>query len=54
MRTTRSRRTLVDVASKMSQPREDVPMAGGLAMHWQQITLDYVDSDGFVLWGARP
>jgi hypothetical protein len=52
MRTTRSRPTLGDVASKMSHKREDVPMAGGLAMHQQQITFEYVDCDSVVRWGV--
>jgi hypothetical protein len=54
MPTTRSRWTLVDMASEMPQEREDVPMAGSSAMHRQQITLDHVNSDGFVQSGARP
>jgi hypothetical protein len=29
-------------------------MAGGLAMHRQQVTSEYVHGDGFVRWGVRP
>ena len=41
----------------MFQELEDVPMTmvGGLDVHRQQITFDYVDNDGLVHWGQiRP
>lgn len=38
----------------MFQELEEVPtmtMIGGLDLHRQQLTFDYVDSDGLVHWG---
>jgi transposase len=54
---TPSAQTLVDMASEMFQELEEVPMTmvGGLDVHRQQITFDYVDGDGLVRWGRiRP
>src|SRR6476469_1824957 len=54
---TPSAQTLVDMASEMFQELEEVPMTmvGGFDVHRQQITFDYVDSDGLVRWGQiRP
>ena len=54
---TPSAQTLVDMASVMFQELEEVPMTmvGGLDVHRQQITFDYVDDDGLVHWGQiRP
>ena len=54
---TPSAQTLVDMASEMFQEFEEVPMTtvGGLDVHRQQITFDYVDNDGSVHWGQiRP
>ena len=47
---TPSVQTLVAMASVMFQELEEVPMTmvGGLDVHRQQITFDYVDSDGLV------
>src|SRR5258705_11987329 len=45
------------MASEMFQELEEVPMTmvGGFDVHRQQITFDYVDSDGLVRWGQiRP
>jgi hypothetical protein len=56
-RGTPSVQTLVDMASVMFQELEEVPMTmvGGLDVHRQQITFDYVDDDGLVRWGQiRP
>jgi Transposase len=44
-------------SDKLFQEFEEVPMTmiGGLDVHRQQITFDYVDSDGLVRWGQiRP
>jgi transposase len=57
VRRTPSAQTLVDMGvRKMSQELEEVPMTmiGGLDVHRQQITFDYVDSDGLVRWGPDP
>ena len=55
---TPSAQTLDDVGvRKMFQELEEVPMTmvGGLDVHRQQITFDYVDDDGLVHWGQiRP
>ena len=54
---TPSAQTLVYMASVMFQELEEVPMTmvGGLDVHRQQITFDYVDNDGLVHWGQiRP
>src|SRR4029078_3540466 len=54
---TPSVQTLVAMASVMFQELEEVPMTmvGGLDVHRQQITFDYVDDDGLVHWGQiRP
>src|SRR5258705_134922 len=54
---TPSAQTLVDMASEMFQELEEVPMTmvGGFDVHRQQITFDYVDTDGLVRWGQiRP
>src|SRR6267142_2151240 len=58
---TPSAQTLVDMGvSESFQALEEVPMTmvGGLDVHRQQITFDYVDSDGLVrwgcIWGIRP
>ena len=54
---TPSAQTVVDMASVMFQELEEVPMTmqGGLDVHRQQITFDYVDDDGLVHWGQiRP
>ena len=55
---TPSAQTLDDVGvRKMFQELEEVPMTmvGGLDVHRQQITFDYVDNDGLVRWGQiRP
>src|SRR5882672_3358467 len=55
---TPSARTLVDMGVReMFQELEEVPMTmvGGLDVHRQQITFDYVDDDGLVRWGQiRP
>ena len=55
---TPSAQTLDDVGvEKMFQELEEVPMTivGGLDVHRQQITFDYVDDDGLVRWGQiRP
>jgi hypothetical protein len=55
---TPSAQTLDDVGvSELFQELEEVPMTivGGLDVHRQQITVDYVDNDGVVRWGQiRP
>src|ERR1700738_4201493 len=55
---TPSARTLVDMGVReMFQELGEVPMTmvGGLDVHRQQITFDYVDDDGLVRWGQiRP
>jgi hypothetical protein len=55
---TPSAQTLDDMGVReMFQGLEDVPMAivGGLDVHRQQITFDYVDDDGLMHWGQiRP
>src|SRR6185436_6293654 len=55
---TPSAQTLDDVGvRKMFQELEEVPMTmvGGLDVHRQQITFEYVDDDGLVHWGQiRP
>ena len=54
---TPSAQTHVEFASVMFQELEEVPMTmvGGLDVHRQQITFDYVDDDGLVHWGQiRP
>lgn len=52
---TPSAQTLDDMGvRKVFQELEEVPlmtMVGGLDVHRQQITFDYVDSDGLVRWG---
>ncbi len=55
---TPSAQTLDDLGVRqIFQEREEVPMTmvGGLDVHRQQITFDYVDDDGLVHWGQiRP
>src|SRR6202008_5148892 len=55
---TPSARTLVDMGVReLFQELEEVPMTivGGLDVHRQQITFDYVNNDGLVHWGQiRP
>src|SRR4029077_1827680 len=54
---TPSAKTHVEFASVVFRELEEVPMAiiGGLDVHRQQITFDYVDNDGSVRWGQiRP
>jgi transposase len=56
---TPSAQTLVDMGVReIFQELEEVPlmtMVGGLDVHRQQITFDYVDDDGLVRWGQiRP
>ena len=55
---TPSAQTLDDLSVSQSlQELEEVPMTmvGGLDVHRQQITFDYVDDDGLVHWGhIRP
>src|ERR1700757_1155426 len=54
---TPSARTHVVLASGFFRERKEVPMTivGGLDVHRQQITFDYVDGDGLVRWGQiRP
>ena len=51
---TPSAQTLDDLSVSQSlQELEEVPMTmvGGLDVHRQQITFDYVDDDGLVHWG---
>jgi transposase len=48
---------MIWASDKLFQELEEVPMTmiGGLDVHRQQITFDYVDSDGLVRWGQiRP
>src|ERR1700757_3586347 len=54
---TPSAKTHVEFASVIFRELEEVPMTivGGLDVHRQQITFDYVDNDGLVRWGQiRP
>jgi transposase len=54
---TSSTQTLFDMASEVFRQLGEVPMtmAGGFDVHRQQITFDWVDSDGLVRWGQiRP
>src|ERR1700739_3744581 len=48
---------MIWASEKLFQELEEVPMTmiGGLDVHRQQITFDYVDGDGLVRWGEiRP
>src|SRR5271166_8633 len=54
---TPSAKTHVEFAAVIFRELEEVPMTiiGGLDVHRQQITFDYVDNDGLVRWGQiRP